>query len=49
MDRTGIITRGMPAVANVLLLSDRLGPSEEDVVDTRRHITEQIIQFDVCA
>jgi Cu+-exporting ATPase len=49
MDKTGTITRGMPAVANVLLLSDRLASSKEDVVDTRRQITEDIIYFAACA
>lgn len=51
MDKTGTITRGMPEVADVLLLSDRLLGStiKQNVIDSRRQITEEIIYFAACA
>jgi Cu+-exporting ATPase len=50
MDKTGTITRGMPEVANVLLLSNRLiGSTNGNVIDTRRQITEEILYFAACA
>jgi Cu+-exporting ATPase len=49
MDKTGTITRGMPSVADVLLLSDRLGSSNGDIIVTQRQIMEDIIYFAAAA
>ena len=49
MDKTGTITRGMPSVANILLLSDRLGSSKGDLMGTQKQITEDIIYFAAAA
>ncbi|KAL7519609.1 hypothetical protein ACHAWX_004366 [Stephanocyclus meneghinianus] len=49
MDKTGTITRGMPIVSDVLLLSDRLNSTDGDVIDARRQIIEEIMFFAACA
>lgn len=49
MDKTGTITRGMPVVSDILLLSDRLDSSKGDVADVRRKITEEVLYFAACA
>jgi Cu+-exporting ATPase len=49
MDKTGTITRGMPVVSDILLLSDRLDSSKGDVADVRKMITEEVLYFAACA
>jgi Cu+-exporting ATPase len=49
MDKTGTITRGMPVVAEILLLSNRLSSVNGDVTDVRQGITEEVMYFAACA
>jgi Cu+-exporting ATPase len=49
MDKTGTITRGMPVVADILLLSNRLSSVNGDVTDVRQGITEEVMYFAACA
>ncbi|KAL3783383.1 hypothetical protein HJC23_013428, partial [Cyclotella cryptica] len=49
LDKTGTITKGMPVVSDILLLSDRLNSTEGDVIEARRQITEDVMFFAACA